>query len=296
VYNLISDCWASYFNGKFKFKHSICDGHILRELVAAAYFRQQAWAIEMFDLLLEVLSAKTDAVDKKEKSLSQEYIDDIRKRYRQIVADGFSENAGGTKGKTIALLERLRKLEDSALAFAIDFSVDFTNNVSEQSLRNLKVVLRVIGQFKTMPGLVDYCIIQSFMDTCRKQGHNPFDMMRIVLSGGDIIGAVFGAEKAAQIKLMNNLADAYAGDDEDEINAAAGNLMHILTDELIAAAQHGRFSAYNEPPPQIKNSEPAISKDKMKAAREKMRLDAQTKDKVNPAAVSQDKRAGPARA
>ena len=268
VNTLISDCWSSYFNEVFKFKHALCDAHILRELVAAAYFRQQGWAIGMFDLLLEVFEAKRDAIERGEDSLPQEYVDGVKERYRQIVADGYNENPGQTQGKTFALLERLRKLEDAALAFAVDFSVDFTNNASEISLRNLKVVLRVIGQFNTMSGLVDYCIIQSFFDTCRKQGHNPFDMMRILLSGGDIIAAVFGAEKAAQIKQMIQLTNAISVGDHEEISSIMAKMGSVLTDELIASASYGQFKAYNDPPPDKKDSSPVVPKDKMKAARE----------------------------
>jgi len=128
----------------------------------------------------------------------------------------------------------------------------FTNNDSEQSLRNLKVALKVIGQFKTMSGLVDYCIIQSFMDTCRKQGRNPFDMMRIVLSGGDIIEAVFGTEKAVQLKQMIRLADAIAVGDENKINATMAAISFSLTEEILAAASYGRLKAYNDPPPEKK--------------------------------------------
>ena len=269
---LISDCWAAYFNETFKCKHAICDAHILRDLVAAAYFRQQSWAIEMFDLLLEVFTAKKDAIGQGEKNLPQEYIDDIKERYRQIVVNGYSEAAGQTKGKTLSLLDRLKKLEDAVLAFALDFSVDFTNNASEIALRNLKVTLRVIGQFKTMPGLVDYCIIQSFMDTCRKQGLNPYDMMKILLSGGDIIEAVFDIEKAAMIKQMIRLTKAFDEGDTNGINAIKAEMGPVLTDELIAAASYGQFKAYNDPPPAKKNSSTAVPRDKMKAAREAIAL------------------------
>ena len=268
VRTLISDCWSAYFKETFKWRHTVCNGHILRELVAAAYFRQQSWAIEMFDLLLEILADKKNAVELEEKSLPQEYLDNARARYRKIVADGFDENPDADKGKTISLLERLRNLEDAVLAFAEDFSVDFTNNASEQSLRNLKVALRVIGQFKTMPGLADYCIIQSFMDTCRKQGLNPFDMLRIVLSGGDIIEAVFGAEKAARIKQMIRLADATASGDASVIEAAVADMNILLTTELRAAACYGRYKVHDDPPPEKKNSSASVPKDKMKAARE----------------------------
>jgi len=279
---LISDCWAAYFSEKLKCRHAICDGHILRELVAAAYFRHQSWAIEMFDLLLEVFSAKADAVEQKGKCLPQDYINDIKARYRQIVADGFIEIGGETKGKTFSLLDRLRKLEDAALAFAADFTVDFSNNASEISLRNLKVVLRVIGQFKTMSGLGDYCVIQSFMDTCRKQGHNPFNMMRVILSGGDIIEAVFGAEKAALLKQMIGLTDVIAAGDAAVINAAVAGIPILLTDELLAAASHGHYKICDDPPPGKQNSSPAVPKDKMQAARERNNLKSLSK---TPAAV-----------
>jgi len=268
IQTIISDCWVPYFNEHFKFKHALCDGHILRELVAAAYFRQQGWAIEMFDLLLETLNKKRGAVAQGEKGLPQEYIEDVRTRYQRIVADGFNENAGATKGKTLSLLERLRNLEDAVLAFAVDFNVDFTNNASEQSLRNLKVALRVMGQFKTMPGLADYCIIQSFMDTCRKQGHNPFDMLRILLSGGDIIEAVFGPEKAVPIKQMIKLTDIIATGDSIEIEDAMAEIPLSLTEELSAAASYGRLKVYDGPPPEKKNSSSTVPKDKMQAARE----------------------------
>ena len=268
---LLSDCWASYFNDAFKCKHAICDAHILRELVAAAYFRHQRWAIDMFDLLLEIFADKKEALENGKNSFSQKYIDDVKTRYRQTVRDGFNEISGQTKGKTHSLLTRLERLEDAALAFAIDFNVDFTNNVSEQSLRDIKVALRVIGQFKTMSGLVDYCIIQSFMDTCRKQGHNPFDIMRILLSGGDIVLAVFGADKAGQIKQMIRLADAFAADDENGISDAIAVMSTEITDELLKAASYSRFKAFNDPPPATKDSSSDVHKDKMKAAREKLK-------------------------
>jgi transposase len=265
---LLSDCWAAYFNEKLKSRNAVCNGHILRELVAAAYFRRQRWAIDMFDLLLDILSAKRDAVEQKAVGLPPDYIGDTRTRYRQIVAEGFNENVGVTKGKTFSLLDRLRNIEDAVLEFAVDFDVDFTNNASEISIRDLKVALRVIGQFKTMAGLADYCIIQSFMDTCRKQGHNPYDMMRVVLSGGDIIEAVFGESKAAQIKQMISLADAFAVGDPITINAAMAEISPPLTDDLISAASHCRYKVCNEPPPEKKDSNSSVPKDKMQAARE----------------------------
>jgi len=267
IYTLISDCWAAYFNAKILCGHAVCNGHILRELVAAAYFRSQAWAISMFDLLIEILSEKNKAAERGETSLAAEYIENIRSRYRQYIDDGYRDNPGVTKGKTISLLDRLNKYEDAVLAFAVDFNVHFTNNASEISLRNLKVALRVIGQFKTMTGLWDYCVIQSFMDTCRKQGHNPFDMFRVLLSGGDVIETVFGSEKAAEIKQMINLTDAIAAGDDIKKNEIIAGLPFELSDELLGAASYGRIHHCGTCPPPEKPYSFDPQKEKLKSAR-----------------------------
>jgi transposase len=286
VGTLISDCWTSYFNDNFKFSHALCDGHILRELVAAAYFRGQRWAIDMFDLLLEILTDKREAIERGEKSFAQQYINDIVARYRQVVADGFNENHGVQKGKTFALIERLRLNESAVLAFATDFRVKFTNNASEISLRDLKVALRVMGQFKTMSGLADYCVIESFMDTCRKQGRNPYDMLRVVLSGGDVIAAVFGAEKSERIKEIIGLADTFDKGDQNEINAAIAKMSFSPSEKLLAAVSYGRYEVLDTPPPEKKNKSSTIPKDKMQAAREAVSHPSFSKNKLQPCAAT----------
>jgi len=270
INTLISDCWSAYFNEKLKCRHSICNGHILRELVAAAYFRSQDWAIEMFDLLLEIFENKRDLIERGVKAFQSAYIDDIHMRYKQILAKGFSGQKE-TKGKTFSLLERLQKLESAVLAFAAEFDVVFTNNVSEVSLRNLKVALHVAGQFKTMAGLGDYCIIQSFMDTCRKQGRNPFEMLKVLMSGGDIINAVFDAGKSAVLKQMLTVINAVSNVGADEIDETIRSLgLHDIPEEIRAAVLYGFYRVCDIPPPEKKNS--AVPKDKMQEARKQKEL------------------------
>ena len=105
---LISDCWSAYFIDGFKYSNATCGGHILRELVAAAYFREQRWAVGMFDLLLEVLSEKRDAVEREAGCLPPEYLfwldttpppryNDINRRRLRLSLglDGFSGSYHG---------------------------------------------------------------------------------------------------------------------------------------------------------------------------------------------------------
>jgi len=83
-------------------------------------------------------------------------------------------------------------------------------------------------------------------------------MMRVVLSGGDIIEAVFGTEKSAQIKEMIRLADVIAKGDQNEVDAAIAQMPLKLTEELLVAASHGIYSVNNAPPPEKTASPSAI--------------------------------------
>ena len=54
---------------------------------------------------------------------------------------------------------------------------------------------------------------------------------------------------------------------------------------IIAVASYSRLKAYNDPPPRVKNSSPAVPKDKMRAARE---IYAHKKPNASTAGLSQN--------
>ncbi len=60
------------------------------------------------------------------------------------------------------------------------------NNGSERAIRNVKVKLKVSGQFKSFQGATDYASLRSIIDTSRKRGLNEFDSLLGVISGGSV--------------------------------------------------------------------------------------------------------------
>ncbi|HIP41726.1 MAG TPA: hypothetical protein EYG90_04325 [Campylobacterales bacterium] len=60
------------------------------------------------------------------------------------------------------------------------------NNGSERAIRNVKVKLKVSGQFKSFQGAKDYASLRSIIDTSRKRGFNEFNSLIRVISGGEI--------------------------------------------------------------------------------------------------------------
>ena len=74
------------------------------------------------------------------------------------------------------------------------------------------------------------------------------------------------------VQQMIKLSKAFAQDDSNEINEIRAEMGSTLTDDLVAAAAYGQFEAYNDLPPEKKNASPAVPKDKIKAAKEKVAL------------------------
>jgi hypothetical protein len=92
-------------------------------------------------------------------------------------------------------------------------------------------------------------------------------MMRVLVSGGDIIEAVFGMDKAVRLKQMIKLSDASAAGGSSMLDVAFANSELPLTEELAAAASYGRLRVCSDPPPEIKPSSSTVPKDKMQYAR-----------------------------
>ena len=95
------------------------------------------------------------------------------------------------KGYILALIKRLSDYKDEILLFASDFSIPFTNNLAEQSIRHVKVKTKNAGCFRSMQGATAYLKIQSFLDTVRKQGENTFSALAAVFTGDFRFGIGF---------------------------------------------------------------------------------------------------------
>jgi len=74
------------------------------------------------------------------------------------------------RSKSRNLLLRLRNYEADVLRFLTDPRVQFTNNQGERDIRMSKVQQKISGCFRSMDDLYTFCLIRSYLSTCRKQG------------------------------------------------------------------------------------------------------------------------------
>jgi transposase len=112
----------------------------------------------------------------------------IRAWYRGAVAKGISDNQGRrTKiaRDGLRLARRFRDHQDMILRFATDLTVGFTSNQAERDVRPVKVQQRTSGgAWRTLEGLADFAVVQSYLSTAAKWGIDALDALTQLFTAG----------------------------------------------------------------------------------------------------------------
>ena len=174
---VVHDNYSSYSSLIAK-DEQLCLAHKLRDL---------NYAIEcdgtqvMKDMKLLIQEAMLD--HKENLMLSQRKI--LKEKYLNLL-DLLLETSSIKKSQTDKQLKSFKKARDKIFTFLLYPHVPPDNNASERAIRNVKVKLKVSGQFKSEQGAIDYANLRSIVDTSRKRGMNEFEALRDVISGDSI--------------------------------------------------------------------------------------------------------------
>jgi len=169
----------------------LCVAHLLRDLagVEAIDPGAQVWATAAADALRDAATAVSSAKNGNPAatSLAPATLAALRARYDNAVAAGISTNLtrrwhrGNHPG--LVLAKRLKKKASQVWTFTTDFAVPWTNNASEQSLRGVKVALKISGCWRTLTTLRRHCRARSYLTTARSHGVAPLTAIRDALAG-----------------------------------------------------------------------------------------------------------------
>lgn len=178
---LVHDHWKPYF--LYLCTHVLCNAHHLRELQRAFEQDSQKWAKKMKKLLEEINIQVKESGGK----LSDKDIKRYQELYRRILKAADKECPENKKqraqSKSRNLIERLIAFEEETLRFMVEEQTPFTNNQGERDLRMNKVQQKISGCFRAERGAEDFCLIRSYLSTCRKQGIHPMEALRALFTG-----------------------------------------------------------------------------------------------------------------
>ena len=182
---LVHDRWAPYWRYQ-TMRHSICNAHLLRDLAAAAEIAtQKAWADAMAGLLVDAKRRCDAARAAGRAKLPARQRSTIRASYDTVVADALAANPEPPDGRKRIRTEKigynlavaLRDHKDEVLRFVDDLNVWFDNNQSERDLRMARLQTKVSGCFRSQRGAQSFVTVRSYIETGRKHGANPFDIL-----------------------------------------------------------------------------------------------------------------------
>jgi transposase len=170
--------------------HAWCGVHLLRDLKGLYDFEpsQQKWASQMAGLLIEARDAAGAARLAGQSVLDAAVLDDLVTRYRALAAAGLVANLyrrTATAKDARRLARRFRSFEDLILRFATRPDLDiFSNNEAERTIRPVKVQQRGSGGcWRTLTGLAEFALVQSYLSTAAKWGISKLDALRGLFNG-----------------------------------------------------------------------------------------------------------------
>ncbi len=170
--------------------HAWCGVHLLRDLKGLYDFEpgKQEWASQMAGLLIEARNAALAARLAGESVLDAAVLDDLVTRYRALATAGLAASLyrrTATAKDARRLARRFLRYEDMILRFATRPDLDiFSNNEAERTIRPAKVQQRSSGGgWRTLTGLAEFALVQSYLSTAAKWGISKLDALRDLFNG-----------------------------------------------------------------------------------------------------------------
>ena len=202
---LVRDGFSSYqWYGQCR--HSLCNAHLLRDLVFVEEFNpeQKVWTEPLSKLLLKIKRRVNQAKTQSESELSARVKTEFLRRYDRLVrradrlnpppltppkrtAERNAAKKPATQLTPRRLVNRLQRRRDEVLRFMTDISAPFDNNGSERDLRMVKLQQKISGCFRTPDGARSFCRVRSYLSTARKQGHSLLRSLERVFIGKPLV-------------------------------------------------------------------------------------------------------------
>lgn len=185
------------YNERFSFENIECNQHLERDLQKVADDNQDhTWSKKMKGLISLTIKERNDAVAQGRKEFPEEYIQNFRKKMRQLIKKGHKERTVSTNPTTVpsenTLLIRIEKFFDNYFRWVADFTLPTTDNLSERGLRGIKSHMKISGQFESEKTASYYAIVKTYVETCRKNRINEMEALSRLCAGNPVtVGEIF---------------------------------------------------------------------------------------------------------
>jgi transposase len=167
-----------------------CCQHVIRRCRAVTKLGPggvQNWAADIITVLRGAHTAVEAARARGDTALDQEVLDGLRERYDTAVRSGIIHNrlrdwdTGNHPGYALGCW--LRDYKEQVFLFTRQFTVSWTNNVSERGAKAAKRHQAVSGYWHSLTTLARWCRLRSYLDTAAAHGTTALDAIRAAIEG-----------------------------------------------------------------------------------------------------------------
>ena len=158
----------------------LCLVHLLRDLQYLIDLEKTPWAIAFKILLKDAIKLKQDKIAYL--PTDKEYLNIIHTAETLLKLTVLEESLTNEieHKETLIFFAQMRNLRKGLFPFLLDARIPFHNNDSEKAIRNVKVKMKISGQFKSLH--TQFAILRSVIDTARKNGQPVFNAIRAIIA------------------------------------------------------------------------------------------------------------------
>ena len=176
------------YNPEYGFINAECCQHLIRDLKKVKVnIPERTWCDEVIKLFQSYDHKRKELMKEKQDTFTIEEINEFILQLDLNLLKGIEENENDKKSyyskKELTLIYRIMEYRDNYIYWILDFSIPFTNNLSERNLRGIKSKMKVSGQFQNINRAEDYANVRSYIETCRLYGKNEYDCLTRLVEG-----------------------------------------------------------------------------------------------------------------
>jgi len=177
---LVHDHDVSFYH--YGGQHQECLSHVLRYLQDSIENEPSLiWNGRMKELIQETIHAKKQSRADGLKIIGEEKIVDFEKRYKTILKLASKEYKENPPTKYYRegfnLAKRMKEYKEEHLLFLHEENVDYTNNLAERLLRQLKRKMKQVGTFRSHENLEYFCNMLSIIQTTKMNSGSVYQKM-----------------------------------------------------------------------------------------------------------------------
>lgn len=184
---LMHDHLKFNYRKEFLFRNIECIEHLGRDLQKNSNDTGHPWSGKAKKLIQGMIHKRKQYQAEGKKSFTDAETNAFENELVRILTEAKEESEADRNRYYYqdeqALIKRIQEYEGNYFAWVYDFELPTTNNLAERSLRMVKTKQKVMGQFLTEETADEFALVQTYIETCKRNGKDLNEALKRLMAG-----------------------------------------------------------------------------------------------------------------